>query len=351
MNELQLFTHEVFGNVRMANLDGTVYAIGIDIAKMLEFPKPSEAIRINCKSDPHYTGVIDSLGRTQETRIITVGDVVRLIVKAADQSRNENVRKKASQVERWIFDEVIPTVLSQGHYETPEYKALMRLQDQQQLLIEQHTEDQKKIECLQSSVDEIKSNIIFQVYEPPKAKLLSLETRFFCALGQDRHTRKFYDAIMDYTGIFIPKKDDLPKGIHVYEYIFGNIPMNYIQQFVLGIERKTIVKSKAGHWVNLDGYENPVEWNKILNHWNFTCAYCGKSHYDETLVAEHIIPQSQIGVYEPELTSVIGNIVPSCPQCNSSKYTHPMEKWFRHQKFFSEEKLQKILQHQVKYEI
>lgn len=55
-------------------------------------------------------------GGEQETNVIPEGDIIRLITKAADQSKNENIRAKAEKFESWIFDEVIPTVLRTGQY-------------------------------------------------------------------------------------------------------------------------------------------------------------------------------------------------------------------------------------------
>jgi hypothetical protein len=55
----------------------------------------------------------------QKTNCIPIGDVFRLIVKAADQSRNPRIREKAGRFEGWIFDEVLPSIQKHGAYITP----------------------------------------------------------------------------------------------------------------------------------------------------------------------------------------------------------------------------------------
>ena len=57
------------------------------------------------------------------------------------------------------------------------------------------------------------------------------------------------------------------------------------------------------------------QWEQILEHFEYRCAYCGKSEAEAgVLHKEHVIPASRGG----GLT--FSNIVPSCPTCNSKKH-------------------------------
>jgi prophage antirepressor-like protein len=116
VNELQIFNNPEFGQVRMVEIDEKPYAVGVDVARVLEYANPNKAILDHCKGDFLTWKVIDSLGREQETRIILEGDIYRLIVKAADQSRNPEIKTKAEKFERWIFDEVLPQIRKTGSY-------------------------------------------------------------------------------------------------------------------------------------------------------------------------------------------------------------------------------------------
>lgn len=117
-NSLQIFTHQMFGEVRTVIIDGQPYVVGVDVARMLEYAKLSQAVIDHCKGI-RKTG-IPSSGGIQETNVIPEGDIFRLIVKAADQSKNPAIAEKAEKVERWIFDEVLPSIRKHGAYLTPE---------------------------------------------------------------------------------------------------------------------------------------------------------------------------------------------------------------------------------------
>lgn len=119
MNNLQIFENTEFGNVRMVEVDGKPYAVGVDVARALEYANPSKAVLDHCRGisklgipsyNQHGAEVV------QETNIIPEGDIYRLIIKAADQSRNPVIKEKAGRFERWVFDEVLPSIRKYGLY-------------------------------------------------------------------------------------------------------------------------------------------------------------------------------------------------------------------------------------------
>ncbi len=114
MNDLQIFNNVEFGEIRMVMIGGKPYAIGVDIARALEYAKPSQAVINHCKGILKLG--IPSKGGTQETNVIPQGDIVRLVVRAAEQSKSEVIKAKAEKFESWIFDDVIPTILETGQY-------------------------------------------------------------------------------------------------------------------------------------------------------------------------------------------------------------------------------------------
>jgi anti-repressor protein len=118
MDNLEIFSNAEFGNIRAIEIDGKFYAVGIDVARALDYANPSKAIIDHCKGDFLTWGVIDNLGRTQNTRIIPESDIYRLIIKAADQSRNLEIKEKAARFERWIFEDVLPSIRKNGAYIT-----------------------------------------------------------------------------------------------------------------------------------------------------------------------------------------------------------------------------------------
>jgi prophage antirepressor-like protein len=114
MSNIQIFSHEIFGKIRFVEFEGKPYAVGNDVARSLGYSRPHEAIAAHCKGAVSYR--ILTNGGEQETKIIPEGDIYRLIVKAADQSKNAEIRKKAEEFERWVFDVVLPTIRKTGGY-------------------------------------------------------------------------------------------------------------------------------------------------------------------------------------------------------------------------------------------
>jgi len=82
------------------------------------------------------------------------------------------------------------------------------------------------------------------------------------------------------------------------------------------------------------------EWQSCLKYFNYQCAYCGmtlnehKTKYKEQLHKEHVDDNGY---------NDIRNCVPGCKTCNSRKHESNLEEWYLKQKFFSEERLQKII--------
>jgi len=109
MNELQIFNNNDFGEIRTVEIEGKIYFCGSDVAKALGYAIPHKAIREHCKGGLIQT--IPTNGGEQEMKFIPEGDVYRLIVKS-------NL-PKAEQFERWLFDEVAPSIAKHGAYMTP----------------------------------------------------------------------------------------------------------------------------------------------------------------------------------------------------------------------------------------
>ena len=114
MNELRIFNNPELGEVRMVMIDDKPYFVGNDVARILEYSRPNDAISANCKGAVIYR--IHTPGGMQNAKVIPEGDMYRLIVKAAVQSNSEKVRKAAEKFEKWIFDEIIPEIRKNGTY-------------------------------------------------------------------------------------------------------------------------------------------------------------------------------------------------------------------------------------------
>ncbi|MBF7155732.1 phage antirepressor KilAC domain-containing protein [Bacillus albus] len=112
MNELKKFSHNMFGNLEILIKEGKEFFPAVEVAKSLGYSKPHDAITRHCAiMGTTFYGVIDSLGRKQEKKFINEGNLYRLIVKSK--------LPQAEQFEKWVFEEVLPSIRKHGAYMTP----------------------------------------------------------------------------------------------------------------------------------------------------------------------------------------------------------------------------------------
>lgn len=123
MNELQIINNAEFGELRTIEENEKVLFCGSDVAKALKYTRPNDAITAHCRytvkrSIPHP----QSPDKQIEMLFIPEGDVYRLICHSKIES--------AERFEKWVFDDVLPTIRRHGMYATNE------LLDNPDLLIE-----------------------------------------------------------------------------------------------------------------------------------------------------------------------------------------------------------------------
>ena len=109
MNELKIFQNPEFGAVRTIIIDGEIWFVGNDVARALGYQKTNEAIRKNVREmDTATAGVMDSLGRNQQTVIINESGLYDLIF----ESRLPSARK----FRYWVTSEILPSIRKNGGY-------------------------------------------------------------------------------------------------------------------------------------------------------------------------------------------------------------------------------------------
>ena len=111
MNELEIFKNEEFGEIRTVEQNGQIFFVANDVAKILGYKNPSDATNKHCRNAIMAWGS-DSLGRRQEFKMIPESDLYRLIISSKLPS--------AEKFEKWVFEEVLPTIRKHGAYMTDE---------------------------------------------------------------------------------------------------------------------------------------------------------------------------------------------------------------------------------------
>lgn len=108
MNELQVFNSKEFGDIRTTKIDGKPYFVANDVARALGYKRPADAVTAHCKGSVKHRYLTD--GGEQELKVIPEGDIYRLTVRSKLPS--------AEKFEKWVFDEVIPSIHQYGAYMT-----------------------------------------------------------------------------------------------------------------------------------------------------------------------------------------------------------------------------------------
>lgn len=110
MNELMISNNPEFGEIRTIEEDGKVMFCGSDVAKALGYKRPADAITTHCKGS--VIRRLPTNGGEQAMKFIPEGDIYRLAAKSELPG--------AERFEKWIFDEVLPSIRKHGAYITPE---------------------------------------------------------------------------------------------------------------------------------------------------------------------------------------------------------------------------------------
>ncbi|MED2777672.1 phage antirepressor KilAC domain-containing protein [Bacillus thuringiensis] len=112
MTQMQRFSHNMFGNLEILIQDGKEYFPATDVAGVLGYSNPRDAIARHCKTKG-IVGVSQNTteGNRYDKKFINEPNLYRLIVKSK--------LPQAEQFEKWVFEEVLPTIRKHGAYMTP----------------------------------------------------------------------------------------------------------------------------------------------------------------------------------------------------------------------------------------
>lgn len=110
--ELQIYNNEEFGSVRTATIDGAPFFVGKDVAVILGYSNPRDAICKHVDEEDKGVAKCDTLGGVQDVVFINESGLYSLILRSK--------LSKARQFKRWITSEVLPAIRKHGIYATDE---------------------------------------------------------------------------------------------------------------------------------------------------------------------------------------------------------------------------------------
>ncbi|HDA7971076.1 TPA: ORF6C domain-containing protein [Staphylococcus aureus] len=146
MQELQTFNFEELP-VRTLEVDGEPYFVGSDIAKILGYQKPQNAIATHVDLEDKTTTLIQGTGSNYKSNAVIINEsgLYSLIF----SSKLEN----AKRFKRWVTSEVLPTLRKTGTYQVPSdpMQAL-------RLMFEATEETKQEIKNAKDDVIDLKEN-------------------------------------------------------------------------------------------------------------------------------------------------------------------------------------------------
>ena len=167
MNEIKTFANAEFGSVRTMEIEGEPYFVGKDVANILGYAKPLDALARHIDEDDSVKhGLIDSMGRMQETILINESGLYSLIL----SSKLPNAKK----FKHWVTSEVLPTIRRHGAYMTD--STLEQALTSPDFLIKLATElknEKEQRKALEEKVEQDKPKVLFaNAVETAKTSIL-----------------------------------------------------------------------------------------------------------------------------------------------------------------------------------
>lgn len=241
MNELQIFNNEEFGSVRTTIINGEPYFIGKDVATILGYSNPRDAISKHVDDEDKGVAKCDTLGGVQDLTVINESGMYSLVLSSKLPA--------AKKFKRWITSEVIPSIRKNGGYiagqETMSDEELMA---KAILVAQRKIEDQKRIIKSQLEIISEKDEIITtheRKIEEDKPKTLFADTvhasedsipigdlaKFICQKGYKIGRNQLFKWMRD-------------NGYLIKSGASKNIPtQRYVEQGLFEIEESTVTKS------------------------------------------------------------------------------------------------------------
>ncbi len=108
MNNISTFRNPAFGSVRAVRIDNEPYFVGKDVAEILGYERPTDAVRKRVDPDDRGVAKMETPSGAQEMTIINESGLYSLILSSK--------LPKAKEFKRWVTSEVLPTIRKTGGY-------------------------------------------------------------------------------------------------------------------------------------------------------------------------------------------------------------------------------------------
>jgi prophage antirepressor-like protein len=106
---IQIFTSEIFGEIRTCQVNNQIMFVGKDVAQALGYSDPQKAIKMHVDDDDKLTRQIVVSGQRRAIILINESGLYSLILSSQ--------LPQAKAFKRWVTSEVLPAIRQTGRYE------------------------------------------------------------------------------------------------------------------------------------------------------------------------------------------------------------------------------------------
>lgn len=235
LSGLTIFDNEEFGQVRIVELDGKPYFMANDIAKALGYSDCPKAIRTHCKGVAEIA--TPTTGGVQNVKFISEGDVYRLIIKSRLPS--------AERFEKWVFDEVLPSIRKHGMYAKDE---LLNNPDLIISIAQELKTEREKNRMLQQKAEQDKPLVDFAVHVSQTKDTIGMEEMAKIArderieIGRNRLIKWLKDKK-------ILQNNCIPYQTYIERGYFNVVEVKKDTVYGVKIFPKTVITGKGQIWL------------------------------------------------------------------------------------------------------
>lgn len=222
MHEMKPFNFE--GNqVRTVMIDENPHFVGHDVATILGYTRPDNAIRNHVNDEDKLMHQVSASGQSRQMTVINESGVYDLIFDASRQGKNADIRRKATEFRHWVTNDVLPSIRKTGTYSTDNTLTAQRT---------------KRLEIMEANKQTRKATALYDIameVSDERAKQRMLNEAAMLITG---HDMRFDDQ--DYSGYSAQYIGDM---LGISKGLVGRIANQ------LKIKAPKGGSNKYGHWV------------------------------------------------------------------------------------------------------
>lgn len=148
--ELQIFTNEQFGQVRILEIEGQPHFVGKEVADILGYSNSRDAISKHVDEEDKLTSQIATAGQNRNMVVINESGLYSLILSSK--------LPQAKQFKRWMTSEVLPSIRKNGMYATYE---LLDNPDFAIATLQKLKEEREAKKLLEAQIEADKPKVLF----------------------------------------------------------------------------------------------------------------------------------------------------------------------------------------------